>query len=244
MENPQRIKSVVLGAACTLFSAYATAETIQTLGAGSAVTAADRVATFDSLTSSNVVHLDTYSEAGLSVTTSGNSWAEDFASSATFDPFHGANGTDRAFYAIAWGNEDWVTIQTTDSRKILAVEFMYGNGWTTGDIYGQYPWGNHDAIVEWQTWNGDALVSSGTIGATPILEMGTILGFHDPAGFDRLLARCTISASGNPNLQTLALDNLNVQLVPEPTTFMLLGGGLLGVIRLRTRARSLVHASN
>jgi hypothetical protein len=50
---------------------------------------------------------------------------------------------------------------------------------------------------------------------SPIMEMGTILGFFDPAGFDRLLLRCTSAASGDPNLQALALDNLRVDLHPH-----------------------------
>lgn len=201
---------MIAAAACVVFGDRAYAVTTQTVGAGSAVTTLDRAATFDSLTSVNVVHLDIYSEGGLSITTSGDSWAADLTSAPTLDPFHGVNGTDRAFYAIAWGNNDWVTIQTTNLASIHGLEFMYGNTWTTGDIYGPYPWGNHGAALEWQTWKNGSLVSSGIV--TPILEMGTIIGFSDAAGFDQLLVRSTIASSGDPTLQAIALDNLQVQL--------------------------------
>ncbi len=208
------------------------ATTIQTEGAGSAVTSIDRSASFDSLTSSNAVNLDTYQEGGLSITTASTSWGED-PTLATLDPFHGANGSDRAFYAMANGSDTWVTIATTDAQKIFGVEFMYGNTWTTGDIYGPYPWGNHDAILEWQTLdqNGN-VISSGTVGGGPLLEMGTIVGFYDPSGFTSLQVQATLP---NQTVQALALDNLKVQLqpVPEPSTLLLLGlsAGFLGIGR-------------
>jgi hypothetical protein len=223
----------VAAAACVAPSNRADAATTQTQGAGSAIVSIDRSATFDTLNyATNGTHLDAFAEAGLSITTSGNSWVGDGVTD--FDPFHGANGADRTFYCPENGNTDWVTIQTTDSSKIFAAEFMYGNGWTTGDIYG-VPWGNHNATVDWQTWNGDVMASSGTVGTTPLLEMGTILGFSDPAGFDRLLVRSTIASSGDPNLQAIALDNLHVQLsAPEPSMMVLLIGALT-VLGMTTR---------
>jgi len=232
------MSTMVIASACFVSSGHVSAATIQTIGAGSAVTSIDRSASFGSMTSSQAINLDTYSEGGLRITTSGTSWGED-PSLALYDPFHGANSPDHAFYSIAYGNNDWVTIQTVDHKKIFGVEFMYGNGWTTGDIYGTYPWGNNNATVDWQTFNGGTLVSSGTIGVSPLLEMGTILGFNDLAGFDQLLVRSSISGSGDPTLQAIALDNLQVQVssVPLPATYAMLasGLGLLGSFARRCR---------
>jgi len=180
------VRFVIVVGVCLLCSGPVNAQTVQTEGAGSAVSSIDRQATFDSRLFSTI--------RGLT----------------TFDPFHGANSPDRAFYSTAWGNEDWVTIQTTDAKKIFAVEFMYGNGWTTGNP--SVPWGNNGGVVDWQTWNGDIMSYFGTLGGATTLEMGTILGFYDPAGFDRLLVRCTHPNSGDPLLQVIALDNLHVQL--------------------------------
>lgn len=53
-----------------------------------------------------------------------------------------------------------------------AVEFVYGNGWTTGDINGQYPWGNNAAILVWKTWLNGTLVSSGSVGDTATISVG------------------------------------------------------------------------
>jgi len=216
MSNSNLIRSIILGATCLAFCLPARAATLQTFGPGSAVAAADASATFDSLTANHVVHLDTYVEGVLRVTTSGDSWAADLNLSAQLDPFHLASAPDRAFHATAWGNEDWVTIQTTNRAHLYGVEFMYGNCWTTGDIYGQYPWGNDLGFVEWQTWKNDVLVSFGQIGPNPVLPLATVLGFYDPAGFDQLLVRCRIDNSSPPNLQVIALDNLSVMLANRP----------------------------
>ena len=210
-----RTSTAILAGAWLMIHTGASAETTQTIGAGSAVVSIDRAATFDPLIV-NGTPLSDYTEDRLVIATEGDSWVGD-GYPTVFDPFHGANDTDHAFYFPYGGSPDWVRIHTTDSKPIFGIEFMYGNGWTTGDPYGQYPWGNHDAVVEWQTWANGALVSSGLIGVSPILEMGTIVGFYDPVGIDELWVKCTISNSYPPDYQALALDNLHVQLCPTIT---------------------------
>ncbi|MCX6922797.1 MAG: hypothetical protein NT154_06230 [Verrucomicrobia bacterium] len=129
-----------------------------------------------------------------------------------------------SFIVISAGNNDWVTIQTTHLAKMHGVEFMYGNTWTTGDIYGTYPWGNGQAFVEWQTLVDGTVVSSGQLGVNPLLPLGTILGFYDPVGFDQLLVKCPIANSSPANYQALALDNLTVMLTNRPPVPVIYGG--------------------
>ncbi len=210
----------IASAALLLFRDTLPAATVATFGPGSAVSAVDLSATFNSLNSTTVVHLETYTEGGLKITTSADSWAADFAMASLLNPFGGA-ATDRAFYAISSGNNDWVTIQTTNTALMHGVEFMYGNTWTTGNS--QVPWGNPNAVLEWQTWNNGFLVSSGTNGPVPMLPLGTIVGFYDPAGFDQLLVRSTIASSGDPTLQAVALDDLNVMLTNRPPAPVIYG---------------------
>jgi hypothetical protein len=230
MKSPKSIRSIMIGVACFVFSHPARAETVETRGAGSAVTSIDRSATFDSLTFGMDIPLSDYTEAGLFIGMNGDSWTKN-PSAPDLDPFGGTNPS-RAFFATydgAKGNgpadpNSWTIIRTTDSRKITGVEFTYGNTWTTG---GNPPWGDDLAFVEWQTKNGGTVVSSGIDGdpAVSILPLGTILGFRDPAGFDELWVRSRIATSFDPNVQALALDNLSVQLlVPEPSTLVLLFG--------------------
>ena len=43
-----------------------------------------------------------------------------------------------------------------------------------------------------------------------------VLGFFDPTGFDQLLVRATIAGSGDPTLQAIALDAVQVMLTNRP----------------------------
>jgi hypothetical protein len=220
-----------LAVACAATCGAASAQTTSTVGAGSAVTRVDRAADFDSLTQ-NGISLSDYTEGLLFVGVDGDSEVD-------FDPFHGADGASPTFQYPLGGSYGWVVVQTTDAKAIRAVEFVYGNGWTTGDS--TWPWGNDLAYVDWETYVGNTLVSSGTIGGSGlVLEMGTVLGFVDPTGFDRLQLRCKISTSFDPDLQALALDGLHVQLVAPPASWSNYGTGWAGTLGVP----SLVAESN
>ena len=223
MKTSSLSRPIVISVTCLVCLARLQAATVQTLGAGSAVSSVDRAAAFDSLTATNTMELNNYTEGGLSVTTGSQAWGADPPMSARLDPFHGAGAPDRAFFAFANGTPEWVIIQTTNRARMHAVEFLYGNNWTTGDIYGQYPWGNNFAYVEWQTLNNGLLVSSGQIGPNPMLPVGTVIGFYDPAGFDQLQVKCMIANSSPTNYQAIALDNLMVQLTNRPPAPVIYG---------------------
>ncbi|MBS0196530.1 MAG: hypothetical protein JSR77_07215 [Planctomycetes bacterium] len=198
---------------CLVAATLAPAQTINTLGSGAAVTSIDRSANFNAL-SVNGVPLSDYVEDRLFIGCDGDSWVGEAASSPPFDPFHGANGSDRAFYFPYGGSQGWVLLRTTDGHRMFGVEFMYGNGWTTGQIYGPYPWGNINATIEWQTWRNGQMASSGSTADQWLIPMGSIVGFYDAAGFDRLYLKCTSPNAWDPNYQALAMDHLQVQLNP------------------------------
>jgi PEP-CTERM motif-containing protein len=230
------------------------AATMQSFGSGSAVTTADRADSFDSLNFANSgFPLDNYSSNGLDVRTNGNVFYGDdtygFITTANqyFNPFHLSESPGSPHYPSYYnvgggfyfsydgdfGNTDAVTIEATDHKPIYGIEFLYGNGWTTGDIFGTYPWGSNTAVVEWQTRSSGSLVSSGFV----TTGVGTVLGFYDPDGFDQLIVKAPHPNSSDPTLQELALDNLVVQLspasvpvsIPEPPALALLVLGLIGL---------------
>jgi hypothetical protein len=199
------------------------AATTQTLGAGSAVAIPERLATFDSLNSTNPQELGNYAEGGLLITTGNQSWAADPPLAARLDPFHGATAPDRGFFCVAWENLDWTSIRATNRQVIHGVEFVYGNSWTTGAIFGQYPWGSSDADLVWETWRDGTNISSGSV---PFLAVGSIVGFYDPAGFDELLMKAISTASADTNLNALALDNVSAMLTNVPPAPLVYGSDL------------------
>lgn len=179
-------------------------------GGGSAVTTVDRSANFDSL--ENGDSLSSYEEGHLSITTAAG------IAQLDNDPFD--NNPD-GFREVGIGfhsagvNEGWVTIETTDGRKITGVEFLYGNAFFVSS-FGPQPSdvGNPSAIIEWRTHVDDAWVSAGS------QPLGTVIGFKDLNGFDTLLVRAILE--GDSINQAIALDNLKVQLapIPEPSTWV------------------------
>jgi hypothetical protein len=202
------------------------AGTTQTRGQGSAVLTAERSTTFDNLNyAGRETPLSDYQTNGLIVSTNGNSYYGDDARGTVltigtpFNPFHLTIASDHSYadvgggfyfpYDAGPGNYDWVTIQTNDGKKIYGLEFLYGNGWTTGDIWGAYPWGNNTANLEWATYVGGAIVSSGI---AERLSVGSVVGFSDPNGFDKIMLRAPHPTSVDPSFQELAMDNLNVAL--------------------------------
>lgn len=208
------LHTIAAAALCVAaFAGHATASTIQTIGSGSAVTTANRIATFNILNQAhNGYGVSDYVENQLFIGVDGDNWVGD--GFPVFDPFNGAPGSDGAFQYPEFGSNGWVTIHTTDNKKIYALEFIYGNGWTTGNP--NDPWGIPNGVLEWKTWKAGSLVSSGSVGDQWWLDLGTVVGLWDPTGVDEIWLRCTSSGSGDPNLQALALDNVRVQLNPGP----------------------------
>jgi hypothetical protein len=227
MRNGQLVTNAILTGACLVFGDPVLAATVQTFGAGSAVTTVDRAATFDSITQSGIP-LSDYTENNMFVGANADSLIG-------YEVFGGANPSPY-FYCLDGGSmgggaDSWVTIYATDSAKIYGIEFLYGNSWTNGSG----GWGNNNAWVTWQTLNGSTVESSGQAGPYGGLYVGVVLGFYDPNGFDTLQVKCNAPNQSDPNIQALAMDNLSVQLtVPEPATLVLLGGALLGAMRRRT----------
>jgi hypothetical protein len=219
----------VAAIACFALTDPVCAGTLPTIGEGSAILSIDRSATFDNLDfTGSGTPLSDYASGGLYIRTNGNSFYGDdargtiFTVGIPFNPFHLTISSDYSYanvgggfyfpYEADPGNYDWVTIQTTDGKKIYGLEFLYGNGWTTGAIHGPYPWGNSGAYLDWKTLVGGTIVSSGQVGIAETLPVGTVVGFRDPDGFDQLMVRSPHPNSVDPNFQELAIDNLNVAL--------------------------------
>ena len=238
MKSGRYLVAAMIAAACLAFVEPAGAGTTVTTGSGSAILSIDRSVTFDNLDyAGRETPLSDFQSGGLYIRTNGNSYYGDNARGMIlsvgipFNPFHLSIAPDHSYadvgggfyfpYEADPGNTDWVTIQTNDRKKIYGLEFLYGNGWTTGEIRGPYPWGNSTAYLEWKTLVGGTVVSSGKVGIAETLGVGSVVGFRDPDGFDQLMVRSPHPSAANPSYQELAIDNLNVALsskaiVPPP----------------------------
>jgi len=202
--------------ALTFFVTIAAHATSTTIGAGSAVTSPDALATFDTLTT-NGQDLSNYAENGISIT------VPDTLGTG-FDPFNDSVATTGFHYGDA-GNHLFVTISMADNTPIAALEFKVGDGWLN-DL---------DTKVIWETMLNGVSTGTGAIFTTD----ATVIGWIDSGGFDEL----RVAASGDiPNLnafgdlQGIAIDNLSVQVVPVPAAVWLFGSGLglLGWFRRRS----------
>ncbi|MEM6374026.1 MAG: VPLPA-CTERM sorting domain-containing protein [Pseudomonadota bacterium] len=201
-------------------SGAASAATMVTTGAGSAVTTADRTATFDSLITSNL-NLSGYSEDGLNVTVNDVSFTP-------FDPFNGmGGGPNSGFHYGRGGNASFVTISSATNEIFSGVEFRVGNGNFSST-----------SNVVWETLLNGVSVGSGTFSTAT----GGFVGWTDTGGFDTL----RVGAAGNfytafGQSQSIALDDLSAQVrdmtppIPLPAGGLLLLSGLAGVAALKRR---------
>lgn len=214
------LASAVFSLACS----HLGAAPIFTIGAGSAVTSPDRIATFDTVTDGTP--LAAYTEGGLSIT----------VPNGAYNGFTPAPGFSGGFHYPNGGVSAPTTITPVDSAIMYGVEFNAGTGFS--DQMGA------SAYYAWETQMGG--VSTGGGYFTLDLSQAQVVGFSDPAGFDTLLvanyaslaeAMGGITATG---FQALALDNLSVQTgpgsaIPEPATIALSGLGILALGLLRRR---------
>lgn len=212
----------IIGAAMGLsligIAASANAAPMFTTGIGSAVSSADRSATFDSVTDGQ--DLSNYSEDGLRLAKPGD---------ALCQPGSGCHFIFTGRYGFSGGHmytdlSGILSIGTTDASKIVGLELLLGSGSISGDTTGY-----------WEIYSNSILVGSGSI---PQFAFPQVIGFSDPSGFDELRIGMTSSATPPPTSfnfdNVVAVDNVTAQLssivqVPEPATLTLFTLGLVGL---------------
>ncbi len=173
-----------------LLSTQVYAAVTQTIGAGSAVSVADRTATFDSVITGT--DLSTYTEAGLDITTSGLAFVG-------FDAFNEGANAFQLFYSSG-GNSDWTSIKASDNLPIFAIEAKLGDGYSNAITI---------VYISWETWSSGVMADSGSF----TTDKGNVGGWSDPLGFDEI----RIAAFNAPDgvlgtFQALALDDVMVAL--------------------------------
>jgi hypothetical protein len=221
--------------ALTLLPDLATAGPILMLSP--AVTAVDRIATFDSLISTAIT-IGFYTEDLLSVTTPINQ-----SLSVPFTAFAPGDLRDTAFYYPSGGSLSFVDIRGTDGAVFTALDFLLGDGEAPATTN-----------VRWQTFLHGSLTGAGFQSG---VTKGTTAGWADIEGFDEVrVAASSGSATtgfsldylpGFGNFQSIAIDDVRAQisngsptLVPEAGSIVLVATGLLATVCRRKPRRALV----
>jgi hypothetical protein len=191
----------------------------------SVVTATDRSATFDSLTSDGI-DLTSYSEDSLFVTVNDISYQG-------FDVFSPGDTRTTGFHYGRGGNSGYVSIRGTDNAVFNALDFLLGDG-SPGST----------TKVVWESYLLGVLTGSNT---ELLVGRGLVVGWIDSGGFDEIrVASRNVSHTniGFGSWQSVALDDVRVQMVAvsqppitvsEPSIIALFAAGLLGVGFARRR---------
>lgn len=215
----------------------ASAQTVVTIGAGTAVAPGEetRTATFSSVVQDT--DLLNYTENGLVVSATGGAYQ-------SFDPTGGSGlgGFSGGFHYDSGGSERAVQLRTTDAAKLFGIEFNVGNGYGSPTTHFRY-----------NALKGEVSVGTGVLS----VASGSVLGFKLAEGFDELRigaysTETEAQSAGDFSFQAIALDNLRVRTtafegsasaVPEPASLMLMLPGLAVVGALRRRQRPRGEAS-
>lgn len=191
----------------------ATATPIQTFGSGTAVASADLTATFDSVVDGT--SLDLLQEGGLTF---------DYFGSASCQPAPIGCGTPvqlSAFdggFIYSGGNLVPLIITTDGGAPMAGIEFILSAGFQITSTGGY-----------WESYNDGVLSGSGGFNAPSI---PTVFALADPSGFDELriaMFNTNTLPSSFVDLNAIAIDNVSVELVPEPATAALLALSLAGL---------------
>jgi hypothetical protein len=215
----QTVAAVALCAA--LQAPAASAQVVQTMGAGSAVNEVHASAYFES---EAALWDNPYVENGLQFSRTGLSFNNNKCGFAGCKFIAGLSGFEGNYmYGEGLG---YFSMRAPTGTAFRALEFLLGNAWVDGGSWS----------VSWSALLNGNEVGAGTIDQFNFLD---IIGFASETGFDELrytdLNRTSGAAFDDVHAEYIA----NVSTVPEPGTWAMLAGGLLilGVAARRSSKR-------
>jgi hypothetical protein len=210
----------ILAALAFLTAGVAKAQVTQTFGAGSAVTNIQATASFES---ELALFGNPYVEGGMSFT----------RTDLTFDNngcgYAGCTGdanlsSMQGNYMYGNGVGGFFSLFAPTGKLFKGIEFIAANGYFDESMWS----------VGWSAYLNGMQVGAGTIDT---YALGTVLGFSSNAGFDEL--RYTdLNFVAAPAFDEVHAQFDGTQVVPEPTTWVLMASGLamVGGVARRKRA--------
>lgn len=193
-----------------LVAQSATANVVQSVGEGSAVTSVNASADFENMASLNA---NPYSEGGLLFSRTNLSFNNNGCGYSGCSGHTGFNGfTGNYMYGTGTGGS--FSISALGAALIYGLEFKVGSGY-----------GVNNTSVGWQAFLGGNQVGAGSIAS---FAVGQVIGFASATGFDEL--RYTdLNGFSAP-----AFDSVRAQLapatVPVPGSVWLFGSALIALL--------------
>jgi hypothetical protein len=186
-----------------------------TFSSSGTVASPDFTATFDSLLTGD--SLASYNEDGISITVSDTAFPG-------FQAFTPGDLRASGFHYGSGGNFSYVTIRLTDGSDFAFLQLLLGDGYS----------GTLTTNLRWQAYLDGNLLSSGLESG---LAKGSTVGWTALTVFDELRIAAGVEASpGFGNLQAIAIDDVSLALIPEPSSHLLITFGALAAVSFRRRS--------